>query len=375
MSIVTSASDRSSAVGPWAAAAIRASTTRARSMRSAVAQRARERSRARAGRVGCAETADRRNRRQEQGLDRDAGVANARSSPVVASTWSVPRTIAARSRIAASQTSGPIEDGGHPDDGRGAISRSRRAGAHGPPSQRRAVEPARSPSRLGAGRTGRDGERRSAGWYARRRHRAAMRTRSVSRRARLGFAPTQARRSARDRVLRTSAAVDPAATRLGDAPPHVVELARVVGVRIDRQDAAGRDRPTGALGGQVEPMRRAVDLERRARPRPPPRRPPPSRDRGRRGSGSSGPAGWAMMSTCGLRIALSVRRVSSARGWRRGDVDGRDDDVEPREQVVVVVEHAVGPDLELAAMEEPEALRRRLRRRRAGAPPPPRTGH
>ena len=73
-----------------------------------------------------------------------------------------------------------------------------------------------------------------------------------------------------------------------------------------------------------------------------------------------------MTSTCGLRIALSVRCVSSARGWRRDDVDRRDDDVEPGEQVVLVVEPAVGADLELAAVEQAEALGRRLGRRGAG---------
>ena len=73
-----------------------------------------------------------------------------------------------------------------------------------------------------------------------------------------------------------------------------------------------------------------------------------------------------MTSTCGLRIALSVRRVSSARDWRRDDVDRRDDEVEPGEQVVLVVELAVGADLELAAVQQPEALRRRLGRRGPG---------
>ena len=57
-----------------------------------------------------------------------------------------------------------------------------------------------------------------------------------------------------------------------------------------------------------------------------------------------------------------------------GDVDRRDDDVEPGEQVVVVVEVAVGADLELAAVEQPEALRRRLGRRGAGGLLRARTG-
>ena len=69
-----------------------------------------------------------------------------------------------------------------------------------------------------------------------------------------------------------------------------------------------------------------------------------------------------MTSTCGLRIALSVRRVSSARDWRRDDVERRDDEVERREEVVLEVERAVGADLELAAVEQPEPVRRSLRR-------------
>ena len=73
-----------------------------------------------------------------------------------------------------------------------------------------------------------------------------------------------------------------------------------------------------------------------------------------------------MTSTCGLRIALSVRFVSSARVWRRDDVDRRDDEVEAGQQVVLVVEPAVGADLELAAVEQAEALGRRLGRRGAG---------
>ena len=80
-----------------------------------------------------------------------------------------------------------------------------------------------------------------------------------------------------------------------------------------------------------------------------------------------------MTSTCGLRIALSVRWVSSARGWRRDDVDRGDDEVEAGEQVVVVVEHAVGPDLQLAAVEQAEALGRCLGRRACRRPPRRRT--
>ena len=48
------------------------------------------------------------------------------------------------------------------------------------------------------------------------------------------------------------------------------------------------------------------------------------------------------------------------------DVERGDHEVERREQLVRVVELAVGADLELAAVEQPEALGLRLGRRRAG---------
>src|SRR4029079_17531956 len=48
------------------------------------------------------------------------------------------------------------------------------------------------------------------------------------------------------------------------------------------------------------------------------------------------------------------------------DMDGRHDQVEPRQQIILVVELPVGTDLQLAAVEEAKALCRRLRRRGAG---------
>ena len=53
-------------------------------------------------------------------------------------------------------------------------------------------------------------------------------------------------------------------------------------------------------------------------------------------------------------------------GLAPADVQGGDDQVEPGEELVVVVEPAVGADLELAAVEQPESLRGGLRRCRAG---------
>ena len=71
---------------------------------------------------------------------------------------------------------------------------------------------------------------------------------------------------------------------------------------------------------------------------------------------------------------VDVRAVDRVQGPPRqvrprlapGDVDGGDDDVEPGEEVVVVVEDPVGPNLELAAVEQAEPLLRRLRRGGAG---------
>ena len=61
-----------------------------------------------------------------------------------------------------------------------------------------------------------------------------------------------------------------------------------------------------------------------------------------------------MMST--LRVA---QRVAVARHQLRprlapADVERADNDVEARQELVVVVELAVGPDLQLAAVQQPE---------------------
>ena len=73
-----------------------------------------------------------------------------------------------------------------------------------------------------------------------------------------------------------------------------------------------------------------------------------------------------MTSTCGLRMPVSVRVGELGARLAPGDVDGRDDEVEPAEEIVLVVEQAVRADLELAAVQQAEALRRRLGRCRPG---------
>ena len=81
-----------------------------------------------------------------------------------------------------------------------------------------------------------------------------------------------------------------------------------------------------------------------------------------------------MTSTCGLRMPLSVRCVEFGAALATRDVDRGDDEVESGEQVVVVVERAVGADLELAAVEQAEALRPASRAVPCRPPPLPRTG-
>ena len=166
--------------------------------------------------------------------------------------------------------------------------------------------------------------------------------------------------------------LDPGASRLADAPADVVELAGLVGVRVDRQQAPVGDGPAGALDGEVQPMGRPVDLEGRAGPR---------------GLGvdlvplevevvarAEHPAG-------GVRDDVDVRapdRVERPLRQFRPRLPSRDverghDEVERGQQVVLEVELAVRPDLELAAVQEPEPAGRRLRRRGPGRSPRPRT--
>jgi hypothetical protein len=81
------------------------------------------------------------------------------------------------------------------------------------------------------------------------------------------------------------------------------------------------------------------------------------------------------MMDIGFRIAPGPGPVSSFRDYGGADVERRDDDVVAGEQGIRVVEPAVGPDLELAAVEEAEALGRRLGRGGAVGLRPVRTGH
>ena len=174
--------------------------------------------------------------------------------------------------------------------------------------------------------------------------RRAMRaTRARSIRRAPACRATQASRSARERVLSDVAGLDPGPARLADAPVAGSRARRSCG-RPSRPTGRSPSRPRGGRArrpGRADaasrssrapcPVRAAsrvdhvpVEVEVVARP-------------------IIRPDGWAMTSTCGLRIALSVRVVSSRPRLAAGDVDRGDDEVEPGEQVVLVVERRRRP--------------------------------
>ena len=227
------------------------------------------------------EAGDRGHGRQDQRLDRDARRRPRPARPRRPRTWSAPEAASRRAADAAtSQTSGGSTRRDSPttrdgDEGEVAVG---------------AVDP----SRCAVDRS-------------RRRHQT-----------RPGLPATQARRSARRARVDDGCRLDPRPAGLGDPPAQVVELVEVVGVGVDREEAAEPDRPTGALDGEVEARRRPVHLEGGARSGRPPRRPRPSRGRGRRA--------LADLPTRRVGDDVDVRAadrrsasgaVSSARGWRR----------------------------------------------------------
>ena len=133
-----------------------------------------------------------------------------------------------------------------------------------------------------------------------------------------------------------------------------------MGVRVDGQETTHLHRPSRPLRGQVQAVRRPVDLQRRA------------------GGGRRLEHGIpvqvqivAILDHAAGRVGDDVHvrapdRVQRATGQlcprlAAGDVDGGDDEIEAGQQVVVVVETAVGADLQLAAMQEPEAAGVRAR--------------
>ena len=68
------------------------------------------------------------------------------------------------------------------------------------------------------------------------------------------------------------------------------------------------------------------------------------------------PDGWAMTSTFGFSIAFEDALGQLGARLAAADVERRDDEVERRQELVRVVELAVGADLELAAVQQAEAL-------------------
>ena len=159
--------------------------------------------------------------------------------------------------------------------------------------------------------------------------------------------------------------LDPGPASLVDAPAEEVELLGPVGVRVDDEPAAGLDGQAGPLDRQVEAMVGAVHLE------------------GGAGLGGGGedrlpvevevvagldhPAGRV-----GDDVDVGVADRAEDPGRQllarlaAPDMERGDDDVVAGEERVGVVEPAIGPDLELAAVEEAEPLGRGLGRRRPG---------
>ena len=132
---------------------------------------------------------------------------------------------------------------------------------------------------------------------------------SPSRPARSGLPATHSRTSARDRVLSTSLTSIQARRAWVTPHPKVVEFGDLVGVGVDGQRHAHADRTTGAFDGEVEPVRRAVHLEDRASPRrlSTVHRVPVQVEVV---APIMRPDGWAITSTCRLRIPLRVRQVA-----------------------------------------------------------------
>ena len=254
-----------------------------------------------------------------------------------ASTCSAPSSIAPSTSTATSHTRVPLEEARQPDtgDGRDGQVAPRRMPVVGP--RRRAVVLDR-----------------------------------LTRPPCAGLPETHARSSSRLRVLRTCPGLDPCPARLRGAPPDVVQLGGLVRVRVDGQQAAGGERPPGPLDRQIEPVRRSVHLEGRAGPG------------GLREdrvpveveivTGLDHAARW-MGDHVDVRVADRVERPPRQLvAWLAApDVERRDDEVEPREQLVGVVEFAIGSDLQLAAVQQAEAFGRRLRGSRARRVPPART--
>ena len=136
-----------------------------------------------------------------------------------------------------------------------------------------------------------------------------------------------------------------------------------MGVRVDREDAAELGRPASTNVREVEPFVRAVQLQGRARP---------SRLLVDRVpveievvAGTDVAAG---------RMSYDVHVRVPYRGESSGgqllarlparDMDGGDDKVVARQQLVGVVQRRVGPDLQLAAVQQSEAFGRGFGRSR-----------
>src|SRR6185369_13724286 len=153
-------------------------------------------------------------------------------------TWSVPRIVAASSRIAAAQTPGPVRTAAIPTTVVAAITRSR-----APP-----VGPDAAP-----GRSGRRRWRVTRGGPPGSPIRGAVEL-VIGRMVRasagdpIRFRPHPCQQVDPGPGVQDVGRGDPAPAGLSDAPARVVELAGVVRVRVDREDATRRHGPARPLG-------------------------------------------------------------------------------------------------------------------------------
>ncbi len=63
-----------------------------------------------------------------------------------------------------------------------------------------------------------------------------------------------------------------------------------------------------------------------------------------------------MISTCGLRMALSRRSVTFSRGWRRDEVQRGQHQVERGQELVRIIQRAVGLDLHFGGVQDADAV-------------------
>ena len=162
--------------------------------------------------------------------------------------------------------------------------------------------------------------------------------------------------SANGRVLATSSRRQPRAPRGRDPPAHVRERAHAVGVGVDHDHHAGPRRRARVHVGEVAAVGVGVDLEHRARSARPPRTRPRGRPRRARGARSAGRWGGRSRRRAGARSPRCMRSVIACSPIAKEVCTLAITQSSSREQLVLVVERAVGQDVHLAAREQLDPL-------------------